>query len=98
MLFLFVGFLKPHSEQQVLALRDEFNEHLSQPFPPIVLAGVLRDQDGRKVGYSAVIEADDLDVVTGYLDRSPYHRNDLYEFARVTEFNQEIGSVDLSSE
>jgi uncharacterized protein YciI len=97
MLFMFVGFLKPHTEQQVLELRDEFNEHLSQPFPRIVLGGVLRDEDGRKIGYSAVIEADDLSVVTDYLERSPYQRNDLYEIARVAEFDQELGSAELSS-
>jgi uncharacterized protein YciI len=97
MLFLFVGFLKPHTEEQVLELREEFNEHLAQPFPRIVVGGVLRNQEGRKIGYSAVFEADDLDVVTDYLERSPYHRNDLYEFARVAEFNEELGSVVLSS-
>jgi uncharacterized protein YciI len=98
MLFQFVGFLKPNTEQQVLALRDEFNEHLAQPFPRIVLGGVLRDGQGRKIGYSAVIEANDLGVVTDYLERSPYHHNDLYEVARVAEFNQELGAVELTSE
>ncbi|MFL6731280.1 MAG: hypothetical protein ACJ8EH_07405 [Sphingomicrobium sp.] len=98
MLFLFVGFLKPHTEQQVLALRDEFNEHLAQPFPRIALGGVLRDPEGRKIGYAAVIEAEDATAVTDYLQRSPYHENDLYEVARVAEFNQELGSVELSSE
>jgi len=67
MLFLFVGFLKPHTEQQVLALRDEFNEHLAQPFPRIALGGVLRDPEGRKIGYAAVIEAEDATAVTDYL-------------------------------
>ena len=98
MLFLFVGFLKPDTEQQVLALRDEFNEHLAQPFPRIPLGGVLRDTDGRKLGYAAVIEAEDRSAVTDYLQRSPYHRNDLYEVARLAEFDQELGSVDLSSD
>ena len=98
MLFQFVGFLKPNTEQQVLALRDEFNEHLAQPFPRIVLGGVLRDQHGPKIGYSAVIEADDLNIVPDYLERSPYHQNDLYEVARIAEFNQELGAVELTSE
>jgi uncharacterized protein YciI len=97
MLFQFVGFLKPHTEQQVLALRDEFNEHLAQPFPRIVLGGVLRDPEGRKIGYAAVIEAGDLATVTDFLQQSPYHLNDLYEIARVAEFNQELGSFDLGS-
>jgi uncharacterized protein YciI len=95
MLFQFVGFLKPNTEQRVLELRDEFNEHLAQPFPRIMLGGVLRDERRRKVGYSAIIEADDLAAVTDYLERSPYHKNDLYEFARVAEFNEELGSVEL---
>jgi len=98
MLFLFVGFLKPGTEQQVLALRDEFNEHLAQPFPRIALGGVLRDPDGRKLGYAAVIEADDRTAVTDYLQQSPFHRYDLYEVARLAEFDQELGSVDLSSD
>lgn len=98
MLFLFVGFLKPGTEQQVLALRDEFNEHLSQPFPRIALAGVLRDPDGLRLGYAAVIESEDRVAVTEYLERSPYHRYDLYDVARVAEFDQELGSVELSSD
>jgi uncharacterized protein YciI len=96
MLFLFVGFLKPHTEQQVLALRDEFNEHLAQPFPRIALGGVLRDQERRKIGYAAVIEAEDLTTVTDYLERSPFQQNGLYDVARVAEFDQEIGSVEVS--
>jgi uncharacterized protein YciI len=98
MLFQFVGFLKPHTERKVLELRDQFNEHLAQPFPRIVLGGVLRDEDGQKVGYSAVIEADDLATVSDYLRRSPYHENDLYEVTRTAEFNQELGSFDLAAE
>src|SRR6476660_7681332 len=86
MLFLFVGFLKPHTEQQVLALHDEFNEHLAQPFPSIALGGVLRDQDGRKIGYAAIIEAENRGIVTEYLERSPFQQNGLYELARVAEF------------
>jgi uncharacterized protein YciI len=97
MLFLFVGFLKPHTEQQVLALRDEFNEHLAQPFPRIALGGVLRDEEGRKIGYAAVIEAEDLTAVTDYLERSPFQQNGLYDVARVAEFNQELGSVELTT-
>jgi uncharacterized protein YciI len=97
MLFLFTGFLKPHTEQQVLALRDEFNEHLAQPFPLIALGGVLRDQDGHKIGYAAVIEAEDLTAVTTYLQRSPFHQNALYEVERVAEINVEIGSLELSA-
>jgi uncharacterized protein YciI len=98
MLFLFVGFLKPHTEQQVLALRDEFNEHLAQPFPSIALGGVLRDEDGRKIGYAAIIEAENLSVATEYLQRSPLQQNDLYELVRVAEFNPEIGSLEANGD
>ena len=96
MLFLFVGFLKPHTKQPVLALRDEFNEYLAQP--RIAVGGVPRDPDGRRLGYRAVSEAEDPAAVTDYLQRSPYHRYDLYEVARVAEFDQELGAVELSSE
>jgi uncharacterized protein YciI len=57
----------------------------------IALGGALRDPDGRKIGYATVIEAEDATAVTDYLQRSPYHRNGLYEVARVAEFNQELG-------
>jgi uncharacterized protein YciI len=56
----------------------------------------LRDQERRKIGYAAVIEAEDLTTVTDYLERSPFQQNGLYDVARVAEFNQEIGSVELS--
>jgi hypothetical protein len=98
MLFLFVGFLKPHTEQQVLALHDEFNEHLAQPFPSIALGGVLRDQEGHKIGYAAILEAENLGVVTEYLERSPLQQNDLYGFVRVAEFNTELGSVEVNDD
>ena len=42
MQFLVAGTLKPDIEEQMLALHDEFNEHLAQPYRTIALAGALR--------------------------------------------------------
>lgn len=51
MQFIVAGILKPDPEKRMLALRDEWNEHLSQPFRRISLAGLFRDKEGNRQGY-----------------------------------------------
>ncbi len=94
MLFVVAGLLKEGVEQRLLDLRNEVNELLSQPFPKISLAGVLRDKDRRRIGYLTLIEADDFKVAEAFLHQSPYYLNDLYEQVHVAEFNPEIGKVE----
>ena len=60
MLFLVAGILKPDVEDRLIELRDQFNEHLSQPNRRIALAGLLRDKDGHRKGYLAFLEAKDF--------------------------------------
>ena len=92
MLFLVAGILKPGVEEQLLELHNEFNEQLSQS--EIKLAGLLRDKEGQRKGYLALLEAKDFDDAESFLRRSPIYRNDLYERVEVAEFNPEVGFLE----
>jgi uncharacterized protein YciI len=94
MQFLVAGFLKPNSEDRLLALSSEINEHLAQPYRKISLAGTLRGADGKRIGYLALIEAEDFAHAEAYLHESPLYQNELYERVQVAEFEAEVGYVE----
>jgi uncharacterized protein YciI len=94
MLYLVAGLLKPGSEEQIIALRNEFNEHLSQSVPTISLAGLLRDRDGKRRGYMAIVEAGTFDEAEAYLKQSPFYSYGLYERTEVARFEPEIGGIE----
>ena len=94
MLYLVAGVLKDGSEEKLIALRDEFNQHLSQPFRTISLAGLLRDREGKRKGYVAIIEATDFDDAEAYLKQSPFYSEGLYERTEVAAFDAEIGTLE----
>jgi len=94
MQFVVAGILKPGTEGKLLALHNEFNEHLAQPFRKIALAGALRGKDGKRRGYLAIIEADSFEEAEAWLDQSPFYANDLYERVEVAEFAPEVGYVE----
>jgi uncharacterized protein YciI len=93
MLYLLAGILKAGSEDHLIALRNEFNEHLSQPFRKISLFGLLRGRDGMRKGYLALIEADSFEDAETYLKESPFYQEQLYERVEVAEFIPEVGNV-----
>ena len=94
MLYLVAGILKPGSEEQLIKFRNEFSEHLAQPYRKIVLAGALRGKDGKRQGYLAFIEAENFDDAQAYLNQSPLFQNELYERVEVAEFNAEVGYIE----
>jgi uncharacterized protein YciI len=93
MQYLVAGILKPDSEDRMIALRDEFNEHLSQETPRVSLFGVLRDKQGKRTGYLAFIQADSFGQAEAFLERSPFFQNHLYERVEVAEFSSEVGEL-----
>lgn len=93
MLFMIQGILKAGSEEQLLALHDEFNEHLAQPFRTLAAAGVLRDPEGKRRGYMGFIEGDSFEDAERWLRESPFYQDGLYERVDVFEYNVEVGSV-----
>ena len=70
MQYLIAGILKPGVEDQLLALHNDFNEHLAQPYRTIALAGALRGKDGKRKGYVAIIEADSFEDAEAWLTRA----------------------------
>jgi uncharacterized protein YciI len=94
MQFLVAGILKPDMEERMLALHDEFNEHLAQPYRTIALAGALRGKDGKRKGYVAIIEAETFAEAEAWLAQSPFYANHLYERVEVAEFAPEVGYVE----
>lgn len=96
MLFVVAGILKEGVEERMMSLRDEWSEHLSQPFRRISLAGLMRDRQGKRQGYLIFFEADDFDDAEAYLRQSPFYQNNLYERVDVAEFNAQIGYVDTA--
>jgi uncharacterized protein YciI len=94
MLYLVAGTLKAGTDDRILALHNEFNEHLAQPFRKISLAGVLRAKDGSRRGYLAFVEAESFDDAEAYLKQSPFYQNDLYERVEVAEFLPEVGFLE----
>lgn len=94
MLYLVAGILKPGMDDELVRLRNEFSEHLSQPFRKISLAGALRGKDGKRIGYLAFVEAESFDDAEAYLKQSPFYQNELYERVEVAEFNPEVGYIE----
>ena len=94
MLFLIAGVLKAGSEQRMLELRNEWNEHLSQPNRHVSLFGALRDRDGKRSGYLAMLEAESFDDAESFLKQSPFYQNDLYERVEVAEFQPQMGAIE----
>jgi uncharacterized protein YciI len=93
MLFMVAGYLKPDAEPKLINFREEFNQHLSQPFRPLAAAGALRDRDGKRRGYMAFLEADSIEEAERYLHQSPFYQERLYERVEVFEYRLEIGQI-----
>jgi uncharacterized protein YciI len=93
MLYFLAGILKPGSDDQLIKLHNEWNEHLSQPFPKVSLFGLLRGQNGMRKGYLALIEAKSFEDVDAFLKQSPFYRDKLYERIEVAEFIPQVGEV-----
>ena len=72
MQYVVEGILKSGSEERLIALHNEFNEHLSQQTDKVSLFGLLRDKEGRRSGYLAVINADSFGEAEAFLEQSPF--------------------------
>jgi uncharacterized protein YciI len=94
MQYLVAGILKPGSNDQLVALHDEFNEHLGEEAGKISLFGLLRDKSGQRSGYVAFIEAENFDEAERFLKHSPFYQNELYERVEVAEFTPEVGALE----
>ena len=93
MLFAINCRYKPGIEAQHAALEVAFGDHMRQPLLHIHLAGVLCDSGGARVGFMALMEADDLQVVQAFIQSSPYTEAGLYASVQVDTLNLEVGRL-----
>ena len=96
MLFAVIGFYNEGAESRLLEIHDEVNEYLGQPCRQAKVAGVLRDQNGRRVGNLLFFEADSFDEANVQLSSSPFHQHGLYANASVVEYDVEVGQFPTS--
>lgn len=94
MQYLVAGILKPGNNDKLVALHDEFNDHIGQSSGRISLFGLLRDKSGQRSGYLAFIEAENFDDAERFLHQSPFYQNDLYDRVEVAEFTPEVGAFE----
>jgi uncharacterized protein YciI len=94
MLYAVTLMLKDDTESRIERIQAELNEHLSQPFRHVRVAGPLCAGDGRRKGYMVLIEADRIEDAETYLHESPIYRAGLHERAEVFEFQIQMGRID----
>ena len=92
--FMIAAFLKAGAEEQLINYHDELNEHLGPGADDVRIAGALRDTDGRRVGYMAIVSGNDIADANDWLRESPFYKADLYERIEVFEYVIEAGHVD----
>ena len=92
--FLIAGHLKPEADKKLIDYHDAFNEHLGQSALGVVMAGVLRDENGRRVGYLALMKSDSIDLPRAWLRESPFYQAGLYERTEIYEYHNQIGDLD----
>jgi uncharacterized protein YciI len=93
MFFAVTAILNAEGQQRLAELQEAFNEHLAQPFRHVRLAGALHSDEGRKIGYLVLIEADTRDEAEAYLAESPIARAHGYERTEILEFRPQVGRV-----
>jgi uncharacterized protein YciI len=91
--FMIAGYLKPGAEEKLIDYHQAFNEHVGQSAHDVVIAGVLRNEEGRRVGYVAVMETEHIDRAQTWLSESPLYQAGLYERSEIYEYQNEIGHI-----
>ena len=93
MLFKIEAILKAGAEQELQSHFDQFNERLGESSSGVRLAGALRDPNGRRVGYLALVEAETIEAARKWLHESPIYEADLYDRVAVYEYEIEVGKL-----
>jgi hypothetical protein len=93
MLFAIAAFLKPEAEHELIDYAGDFNEFLGPSASDIRIAGALRDESGRRVGYLAFVERATIDEAKAWLRHGPLHRHHLAEREQVFEYQIEVGRL-----
>lgn len=93
MQFAIAAYLKPGAEGELSKHSDEFNEHLGPSGSGVLLAGALRDQDGKRIGYLALFEGDGIADAEAWVHESPIFQAQLYDRLEIHEYQVEVGRL-----
>lgn len=93
MLFAVMGFFKAGMETLPAGLEPNWNEHLSQPYFPLKLAGKLKNREGKAVGMMVCLDAAGFDEAEAFLRASPYSQSKMYDRVEVLEYSVEVGTI-----
>jgi uncharacterized protein YciI len=91
MLYAWIGFLKPGTEDIPPSLQQGATDFLSQPLIKIRAAGPLRDAAGQRAGMMMVFEHESREAAELFVADSPYLRADLYSDHKLYEYGDEVG-------
>ena len=93
MVFMIVGLLRRNAEADLIRVRNEINEHLSQPFRSITAAGVMRDRAGDRRGYTVFFEAESIEDAERFLHEGPLYREGVYDRVEIFQYDVEVGTI-----
>ena len=93
MLFKIEAILKADVEQDLESHFDQMNERLGPSSSEVRLAGALRDQNGKRAGYLALIEGDTIEAARKWVRESPIYKAQLYDRVEVYEYEIEVGHL-----
>ena len=93
MQFAIAAFLKPGAESELQKHSDDFNEHLGPSGTNVLLAGVLRDEDRKRVGYLALYDGNDITDAQAWVHESPIYKAHLYDRLEVYQYQVEVGRL-----
>lgn len=93
MQFAVTAFLRPGAEDELVKYSDELNEQVGPDGTNVLLAGVLRDEAGKRIGYLALFKGDAIAEARDWVRDSPIYRNHLYERLEIAEYDIEVGKL-----
>jgi len=93
MQFAVAAFLKPGADEELVKHSGELNEQIGPDGTNVVLAGVLKNEAGKRVGYLALFEGESLADAREWAHSSPIFRDHLYDRLEIAEYEIEVGRL-----
>jgi uncharacterized protein YciI len=93
MQFAVTAFLRPGAEEELIEHSGELNEQVGADGTNVLLAGVLRDEEGKRIGYLALFEGKSIAEAREWVRDSPIYRDHLYERLDIAEYEIEVGRL-----
>ena len=91
MIVIVEGRYRPQINRNQPELNAALFDDLS--FERLRLAGQIYDDNGQNIGFTAVLDVENVGDAETYLTSSAYPRAGLYETTRLVEFRPEVGHL-----